>query len=78
MRTRDTARRAYRGKFAKSLLTTIVVFAPGVMAQSVTPTGDVSPTFTVGPIVDLTGQRVFIGSTVGGVGTLGTLSVTGE
>jgi T5SS/PEP-CTERM-associated repeat protein len=58
-----------------ALVTTLVVFASTARAD-VVRTGDVSPSFTVGPIVDLTGQRVFIGSTVGGVGTQGTLSIT--
>ena len=39
--------------------------------------GDVSPPFAPGPVVDLTGQRVFIGNTAGGVGTVGTVNVTG-
>ena len=43
---------------------------------SVSSTGDVSPVFTVGPAVDLTGQRVFLGFTTGGVGTSGSLSVS--
>ena len=48
-----------------------------VRAQVVTWSGDVSPTFTPAPIVDLTGQRIFLGFTNGGTGTQGTLSVTG-
>ena len=43
---------------------------------SVSSSGDVSPVFTVGPVVDLTGQRVFLGFTTGGVGTSGSLSVS--
>ena len=64
---------------ATSLLAAMVVIAPAAIAQVVT-TGDVSPTFPVPPIaiVDLTGQRVFIGSTVAGVGRQGTLSVTAD
>jgi T5SS/PEP-CTERM-associated repeat protein len=47
-----------------------------VRAQVVTWSGDVSPTFTPAPIVDLTGQRIFLGFTNGGSGTQGALSVT--
>jgi hypothetical protein len=33
--------------------------------------GDVSPVIVSAPSVDLTGQRIFIGSPIGGVGTFG-------
>lgn len=39
--------------------------------------GDVSPTFIAAPVVDLTGQRIFIGNTSAGVGGVGTVNVTG-
>lgn len=42
----------------------------------VSSTGDVSPPFVRAPVVNLAGQSVYIGSTVGGVGQIGTLSVT--
>ena len=45
-------------------------------AADVTRSGDVSPAFTPGPVVDLSGQRIFIGNTSGGVGGIGTVNVT--
>lgn len=48
-----------------------------VRAQLVTWSGDVSPPFAPAPIVDLTGQRIFLGFTNGSTGTQGTLNVTG-
>ena len=42
------------------------------MSQS----GDVRPPFAPGAVVDLTGQRIFIGNTSGGVGGIGTVNVT--
>ena len=50
--------------------------APPARAD-VNRSGDVVPAFTPGPVVDLTGQSVYIGNTPGGVGTVGTLNVTG-
>ena len=41
-----------------------------------TRSGDVSPAFTPGAVVDLSGQRIFIGNTSGGVGGIGTVNVT--
>lgn len=46
-------------------------------AQSVSASGDVSPLIVTAPVVDLTGQRISLGLTVVGVGTSGSLSVTG-
>ena len=46
-------------------------------AADVTRSGDVSPSFTPGPVVDLTGQTLAIGNTPGGIGTTGTVNVTG-
>lgn len=66
---------ASKSGIALLLLTSMTVLAPASRAD-VTRTGDVSPQFTVGPIVDLTGQPVFIGFTVNGVGTQGDLSIT--
>jgi T5SS/PEP-CTERM-associated repeat protein len=43
----------------------------------VVSSGDVSPPIASAPSVDLTGQRIFLGFTNGGVGTLGTLTVNG-
>jgi len=43
----------------------------------VVTSGDVSPVIVSAPSVDLTGQRIFLGFTTGGVGTLGTLTVNG-
>jgi T5SS/PEP-CTERM-associated repeat protein len=43
----------------------------------VVTSGDASPTIASSPNVDLTGQRIFLGFTTGGVGTLGTLTVNG-
>jgi T5SS/PEP-CTERM-associated repeat protein len=45
-------------------------------AQNVSSTGDVSPPFAPAPVVDLTGQRLFIGNTSGGVGGIGTVTVS--
>jgi T5SS/PEP-CTERM-associated repeat protein len=45
-------------------------------AADVTSSGDVSPAFAPGPVVDLTGQTLAIGNTPGGVGTIGTVNVT--
>ena len=41
-----------------------------------TQSGDVSPPFAPAAVVDLTGQQIFIGNTSGGVGGIGTVSVT--
>jgi T5SS/PEP-CTERM-associated repeat protein len=43
----------------------------------VTRAGDVSPPFTAASAVDLSGQQIFIGNTPAGVGTIGTVNVTG-
>jgi len=44
---------------------------------AVTATGDVQPPFAAASAVNLSGQRILIGSTVAGVGQVGTVSVTG-
>jgi T5SS/PEP-CTERM-associated repeat protein len=46
-------------------------------AQLVSSSGDVSPVFVAAPVVDLTGQRINVGLTTAGVGTLGSVSITG-
>ena len=56
-------------------LLALALAAPSA-AQNVSSTGDVSPPFTPAPVVDLTGQRIFIGNTSGGVGGIGTVNVT--
>ena len=43
---------------------------------NVSESGDVSPPFAPAAVVDLTGQRIFIGNTSGGVGGIGTVNVT--
>ena len=50
---------------------------PAVAAPDVNSSGDVSPPFAPGPVVDLSGQRIFLGFTTAGVGTLGTVNVLG-
>jgi T5SS/PEP-CTERM-associated repeat protein len=50
---------------------------PAFAAGSVTSSGDVSPPFAAAPVVDLTGQSVYLGFTTEGIGTQGTISVTG-
>src|SRR5262245_846799 len=62
------------------LVTWIAVLAIGAgsaSAQSVTRSGDVSPAFTPGAVVDLTGTPIIIGFTTAGVGTLGAVNVSG-
>lgn len=46
-------------------------------AAQVSQSGDVSPPFAPAPVVDLTGQSVFIGNTQSGVGSVGTVTVIG-
>src|SRR5687768_135829 len=46
-------------------------------AAIVVTSGDVSPVIVSAPTVDLTGQRIFLGFTTGGVGTFGSLTVNG-
>lgn len=53
-----------------------LAFAVPSAAQNVSSTGDVSPPFAPAPVVDLTGQRIFIGNTASGVGGIGTVNVT--
>jgi T5SS/PEP-CTERM-associated repeat protein len=52
---------------------------PPARAQLVSSTGDVSPVFVAAPVVDLSGQRIFLGftNTTTQTGTSGSLSVTG-
>jgi T5SS/PEP-CTERM-associated repeat protein len=47
----------------------------GQAVANVTESGDVSPPFAPAAVVDLTGQRIFIGNTSGGVGGIGTVTV---
>jgi T5SS/PEP-CTERM-associated repeat protein len=65
----------------RSTLAVAAAFALGVAcadraAADVTLSGDVSPAFAPGPVVDLTGQTIAIGNTSGGVGTTGTVNIT--
>ena len=63
---------------ALALAAVLALGASGaVRAQSVNASGDVAPAFSPGPIVDLSGQRIFLGFTNGSSGTQGSLSVTG-
>ena len=68
-------------RIAPTALALAAVLAMGAtlpaLAQSVSSSGDVSPVFNPAPIVDLTGQRIFLGFTNGSTGTQGSLSVTG-
>ena len=54
----------------------LALCSAGQAAANVTQSGDVSPPFAPAAVVDLTGQRIFIGNTSGGVGGIGTVSVT--
>jgi T5SS/PEP-CTERM-associated repeat protein len=69
--------RAQRG--ARVAFAAFVLALAGVdrAAADVNSSGDVSPSFPPAPVVDLSGQRLFIGNTVNGVGTVGTVNVTG-
>ena len=63
-----------------SVATAVALLAAGTSGPAfalVTQTGDVNPPFAAASAVNLTGQQVFIGSTVAGVGQVGTVSVTG-
>ena len=65
------ARRRHRGGHVVPALAVAcaLAFAQGAAAD-VTRSGDVTPAFVQGPVVDLTGQKVFVGNTIG------TLNVT--
>ena len=73
--------RASTSAVALSFLASLLVLAPAARAVEigpvggVVPTGDVSPVFTIGPIVDLTGQRIFLGFTSGDLGTQGAIDI---
>jgi autotransporter family porin len=67
---------------AASLYVAVAVSLPAKAAIEVSPvgggvvpTGDVSPVFTIGPVVDLTGQRIFLGFTSGDLGTQGAIDI---
>lgn len=76
--SRDPRPRHRRGHLVPALAVAAwsLAFAQGAAAD-VNRSGDVSPAFTPGPVVDLTGQKVFIGNTTAGVGGIGTVNVTG-
>ena len=74
MTTPTRRHQAHSASFAKWVLLVTLVFAPAAKAQ-VASSGDVSPIIS-GADVNLNGQAVLIGSTVGGVGRQGTLSIT--
>ena len=64
-------------RFVPVVVAFALTFTAGERAVAdVNESGNVSPTFTRGPVVDLTGQRIFIGTTPGGVGSIGTVNVT--
>jgi hypothetical protein len=77
-----TTRYAFAGgpRFALSPLAAAVASLATALSPiahaDVSSTGDVSPAFAPAPVVNLPGQSVYIGSTVAGVGQVGTLSVT--
>jgi len=75
-------RESSRAHHERSALAVAAALALGLVcadraAADVTRSGDVSPSFTPGPVVDLTGQTLAIGNTPGGIGTTGTVNVTG-
>jgi T5SS/PEP-CTERM-associated repeat protein len=72
-----TLRHLRRAAFASATAVSLAMVMWPAAAASVTWSGDVSPQFTQGPTVDLTGQAIYLGFTNGAVGTLGTLNVTG-
>ena len=79
MRTRSCARRLFADR-PLAVAAAIALLAGASLparAQLVSSSGDVSPVFVAAPVVDLTGQRIFLGFTTAGVGTLGSLSITG-
>ena len=62
--------------WAMLALAAALAAASSQASANVSSSGDVSPPFAPAPAVDLTGQRIFIGNTSGGVGGFGTLNVT--
>ncbi len=70
------AERAIAAGFRASRPLVLVFSAADQAAADVTRSGDVSPAFTPGPVVDLTSQTLLIGNISGGVGTIGTVNVT--
>jgi T5SS/PEP-CTERM-associated repeat protein len=68
---------AYRPGAIAAAVALLLSAALPARAQLVTPSGDVSPIFVAAPVVDLTGQRIFVGFTNAGVGTSGSLSISG-
>jgi T5SS/PEP-CTERM-associated repeat protein len=73
---RTLARRPLPSASAIALGVSLAVAAWPSEAVVVT-SGDASPAIASAPNVDLTGQRIFLGFTTGGVGTFGTLTVNG-
>ena len=65
-----------RPRWLPAISFALALCSAGQAAANVTQSGDVSPPFAPAPVVDLTGQRIFIGNTSGGVGGIGTVSVT--
>jgi len=68
-------RAARRGWMAMMVAAALAAVSSHASAD-VSSSGDVSPAISPAPTVDLTGQRIFIGNTSGGVGGFGTLNVT--
>ena len=75
MTTAADLTRVHKSPITKSLLAALAVVGSPAWGD-VTSSGDVSPTFTVGPVVALTGQRLLLGFTAGGQGT-GFVTVNG-
>jgi T5SS/PEP-CTERM-associated repeat protein len=65
------------GVVSIAVAASVALVTPALGAGSVTSSGDVSPPFAPAPVVDLTGQSVYLGSTTAGVGTQGTVTVSG-
>src|SRR5438046_2102940 len=74
---RHSARLSKRDRrWLASIAAAVLVLAVADRADAdVTRSGDVNPAFTPGAVVDLTGQRIFIGNTSGSVGGIGTVTV---
>jgi T5SS/PEP-CTERM-associated repeat protein len=68
---------AYRPLAVAAAIVVLVGASLPAKAQVVSASGDVSPPFAAASSVNLTGQRIFLGFTNAGVGTSGSLSVTG-
>jgi len=67
--------RQWRSPIAMALVLLVVGASEPALAL-VSETGDVQPPFAAASAVNLTGQRILIGSTVSSVGQVGTVSVT--